>query len=51
MEPKRRKILYAQLRLILVELLWGKPEKVEVVDDNVLRIHASEAVGARERMM
>jgi len=54
MDDQRRKELYAQLRMILMELLWGRPqiEKVkEVTDDSVLSIHVREMVGTRERMM
>jgi len=53
MNDARRKVLYAQLRLILTELLWGmaKPKQPEIRDDNVLRIHASEVVGTHERMV
>ena len=53
MDDTRRKMLYAQLKLILVELLWGrvKPKQPETRDDNVLRIHASEVVGTQERMV
>jgi hypothetical protein len=51
MDESRRKMLYLQLKLILMELLWGKPEREEITDDSVLRIHASEVVGTKERMM
>ena len=53
MDDARRKMLYAQLKSILVELLWGevKPKQIETKDDNVLRIHASEVIGTQERMV
>ena len=53
MDDARRNMLYAQLKLILVELLLGevKPKQIEIKDDNVLRIHASELVGTQERMV
>jgi len=53
MDAKRRKELYAQLRAILMELLYDhKPlPRMEQHDDSALRIHLSESVGAREKMM
>ena len=53
MDDARRKVLYAQLRLILAELLRGtvKPKQPKTRDDNVLKIHTSEVVGTRERMV
>lgn len=54
MDETRRKILYAQLKMILIELLWGKPQArkaQEVTDDSVLSIHVRESIGTRERMM
>ena len=52
MDDARRKILYAQLRLILMELLWSRPQpKKRIVDDSILTIHASETVGTKEKMV
>ena len=50
MDENRRMVLYAQLRAILIELLWPKPTPKPVSDENVLRIHASEVVGTKEKM-
>ena len=58
MDDNRRKILYAQLKLILIELLWDRkplPKKLEQADgqadSSVLKIHVTEKVGSREQMM
>lgn len=55
MDDKRRQELYAQLRAVLMELLYDKQpfivDKVERDDGSVLNIRVSETVGMRERMM
>ena len=55
MNDIRRHKLYAQLKLILMELLWDKKPlslaKKDNADSSVLSIHVTEKVGSREKMM